>query len=419
MEINIIKLKKYASKCSVLYVEDDKSIRTETGDFLGRFFPDVILAEDGLIGLKKYKKRKFDVVITDINMPNMNGIELVEAIKSINYDQTVLVTSSHKDSEYLMKLINLNVNRFVQKPLNNKQFLYVLYKIAEELAYEEERKKLEEEISNLSRNAQIIVDEIDIGIVVIRDNEINMANRAFLDIGGFDSYDRLKLEMPDIGVLFEEATHCINAASNADLIEQLEKVDDDEKKVRITKSTKTIEYQVTSTKLENNKGHILTFNDITAIHNALYKDNHTKLPIRKFVLEKIELLKHGVSELSVILVRVKNFENIAKWYGKVEATTVEIAFSDIVRAFKNNEFPNAFIGYFGENQIVILSDEYDMSETYQKLKDISITREELFSKHDKTDLKFHFSTQAELLKLDTNKELNDLEVDIINAFDLM
>ncbi|WP_415396416.1 response regulator [Sulfurimonas sp. CS5] len=419
MDINIVKLKKYASKCSVLYVEDDEIIRTQTASFLGRFFTDVVLAEDGVIGLAKYKERKFDVVITDINMPNMNGIEMIEAIKEILYTQIILVTSAHNDSEYLMKLINLDVSRFVLKPFNNKQFLYVLYKIAEELTFENERKELQEEVVSLSKNAQIIVDEIKIGIITIKDNEVNMANRAFLDIGGFDSYDTLKLEMPEIGVLFEEASHCVNATSNKDLIEQLEQLGDDEKKVRIIKDTKTYEYQVTSTKLEEENSYILTFSDITAIHNALYNDEHTKLPIRKFVLEKIELLKQGVSELGVIIVRAKNFENIAKWYGKAEATAVEVEFSTIVKAVKNEQLPNAFIGYFAENQIVIISDKYDMSETYKILKGIDISTETLFTKHDRTDLRFHLSTQAEFLKLDTSKELNALEVDLINAFDFM
>ena len=153
IEINIVKLKKYASECSVLYVEDDELIRTQTASFLGRFFSDIVLAEDGEIGLKKYKSRKFDVVITDINMPNMNGIEMITAIKDIEYEQKIIVTSAYNDSQYLMSLINLNVNRFVLKPFNNKQFLYVLYKIAEELTFNKENAKLQEEITSLSKRA--------------------------------------------------------------------------------------------------------------------------------------------------------------------------------------------------------------------------------------------------------------------------
>ena len=67
MDINIVKLKEYAKDCSVLYVEDDELIRTQTASFLGRFFPNIDLAEDGLEGLKKYKKGSYDIVISDIN----------------------------------------------------------------------------------------------------------------------------------------------------------------------------------------------------------------------------------------------------------------------------------------------------------------------------------------------------------------
>jgi len=126
MDINIFKLKKYATVCSVLYVEDYEIIRTQIADFLGRFFSDVVLANDGKEGLAKYKERAFDVVITDINMPNINGIEMIKAIKEINEKQIVIVTSANYESDYLLSLINLEITHFIQKTFNNKEFLYTL-----------------------------------------------------------------------------------------------------------------------------------------------------------------------------------------------------------------------------------------------------------------------------------------------------
>jgi len=419
MEINIVKLKKYASNCSVLYVEDDEVIRTQTASFLGRFFSDIVLAEDGALGLLEYKNRNFDVVITDINMPNINGIEMIEAIKEINYNQKILVTSAYNDSENLISLINLDVTSFILKPFNNKQFLYTLYEIAKSISSEEEKKRLQNEVILLSKRAQIIVDQTKIGIVILKNNEIDMANRAFLEIGGFNSFDTLKLEMPEIGVLFEKASHCINATTNSNLIEQLEFSDDDEKKVRITRKSKTHEYKVSLTKLEKNDGYILTFSDITAIHDALFQDEHTKLPIRKFLLEKIELLKQKVSELDVITISLKNFKNIAKWYGKTEATSVEIEFATIIKTIVENQMPNSFIGYFGVNQIVIVPNTSETTNLIKALKEISLTNLKLVKKHEKTDIDFHLTTLVKFLKLDANKELYDIEVDLINEFDLM
>ncbi len=416
MDINIVKLKKYASECSVLYVEDDELIRTQTANFLGRFFPNVILAEDGQIGLSKYKKQKFDVVITDINMPHLNGIEMIEAIKEINYEQIILVTSAHNDSEYLMKLINLHVMRFILKPFDNKQFLYVLYKIVEELSNQKETKRQQYKIRQLSKNAQIIVDEIKVGIVIIKDNKIDMVNRAFLDIGEFDSLETLKLEMPEIGVLFVQSDHCVNATTNSEFIKKLQSLSDDEKKVRIIREKKTYEYQITSTKLEDEDSYILTFSDVTAIHNALYRDSYTKLPVRKFVLEKIEILKQYTNELNIILLSVKNFDNITKWYGKAEAISVEVEFATTVIGVIKKYAPATFIGHFSKNQIIVISDPNDLESLHKALHDIRL-QTRISTQNEKAN--FQLSIMARILQLDASKKLNELEVDLVSAYELL
>jgi len=422
MDINIIKLKKYAAECSVLYAEDDELIRTQTASFLGRFFPDVVLAEDGRLGLDKYKERAFNVVITDINMPSMNGIEMIKAIKEINYEQIILVTSAYNDSEYLMSLINLNVMHFVLKPFNNKQFLYVIYKIAEELSFEREKQQFESEIASLSKKAQKIVDQVQLGIIVIKDNTIDMANKAFLDIGGFDSFDTLVLEMPEIGVLFEEASHCISASTNSELIEELKVVNilkEEDSKVRIIKNSKTIEYRVTLTKLEDEESYILTFTDITAVHNALFNEEHTQLPVKRFTLEKIELLKQKMSKLNMILMSIKHFENVEKWYGKKGAIELEVAFSNSIKNIKDSDMPDAFVGYFGKNQLIIIPADDNFETLYEKLKSINVSALNIVKRHAGSGMEIKLSTNIKLEHLNTSKDMNAIEVDIINAFDLM
>lgn len=419
MDINIVKLKKYASECSVLYVEDDELIRSQTASFLGRFFPDVVLAEDGQIGLSKYKTRTFDVVISDINMPNMNGIEMITAIKEIHYEQKIIVTSAHNDSQYLMSLINLNVAHFVLKPFNNKQFLYVLYKIAEELSFDKEKIKLQEEIVSLSKRAQVIVDQVHVGIVVIKDNEVVMANKAFLEIGEFDSYDTLKLEMPDIGVLFEEASHCITSSTNADLIKELKSVKKEDSKVRIINNAQTIEYQVILTKIEGEESYILTFTDITAIHNAMFKDEHTGLPMRKFILEKIEILKQKTSKIDVILMSMNHFDNLEKWYGKKSAIDVEVGFANKIKEICTSLSSDTFVGHFSKNQFIVIPTSSNIEKFYDALKRINVSSLRLIEKRQDLDIEFDLLTNIKLDKLDSDKELHQIEVDLINAYDLM
>ena len=418
MEINLIKLKKYGSNISVLYVEDDELIREQTKLFLERFFPSIQVAIDGAEGLDKFKASKFDLVITDINMPNMNGIEMIKAIREIVPHQIVLVTSAYNDSEYLMQLINLEVMRFISKPFENKPFLIVLYKIVQELMAEKEKKKLKGQVSTLSRRAQIIVDEVNIGIVIIKNNEIEMANKAFLTIGDFDSIETLKLEMPEIGILFEDAAHCINAQTNFEFITQLQNVKEDEKKVRIINNSKTYEYKVSSKKIqEEENSYILTFTDITAIHNALFKDEHTNLPIKRFILEKLEVYQKSTSKFKILLLSIKNFNNIIKWYGKKEANEAEIDFANKLQIIKKEHLPNVFIGHFAQNQFVVIQYFDDSDNFYNEVKKILVTSLHVKPNHQASSIDFNLSCKSIQKVIDSNATLESIEVDIVNSFE--
>jgi two-component system, cell cycle response regulator len=421
IDINVVKLKQYASVCSVLYVEDDELIREQTKDFLSRFFPDVDIAEDGQIGLDKYAQKEYDIIITDINMPNVNGIEMIETIKQKNYEQHIVVTSAYNDSEHLMKLVNLNIDKFVEKPFNNKQFLYVIYRISHEIYNKKMKNHLEGQVDNLYKNAQIVIDEIPIGLITLRNNQISMANKAFLEIGGFDSVDTLKLEMPDIGILFEDAKGCINAQSNEELIDQLLKFHEDEKKVRILKNSKTYEYKVTITKLHDANSYLLTFTDITAIHNALFNDLHTKLPNKKFVLEHLDVLRKNHSKIYAILLKVKNFKNIEKWYGKSDAIKVEMEFAKVVKNLTHAVDSSAFIGYFSQNNIIIFPNQNNseiIKKVYGILQNKVISSIELSKKDHSSEVDFSLKIEEKLLQLNTNDSLVKLETHLMDEFDL-
>lgn len=418
MEINVVKLKEYGQSCSVLYVEDDEIIREQTKDFLSRFFTDITTAVDGKEGLEKYLERDFDIVISDINMPNMNGIEMIRAIKERQDKQIVLVTSAHNDSQYLIELINLEVMRFVLKPFNNKQFLIMLYKIVEELHQTTKIKNLQDQMVSLSKKSQMIIDHIDIGIVLLTNNVISMANRAFLNFGGFDSLETLQLELPEIGVLFEEASGCISAESNASLIEQLNTLDPTQHRVKILQDNKSKEYQINATKLEEDESYILSFSDITTIHNALTQDKNTKLPNKHSTFEQIELLKQKNTHIDIILIKLKNFSNINQWYGKDDSVRIEVGFSHNIESIQKLKMPNAFLGHIAENKFILLPYDEPAESLVETLKELHINVENINEKHIDSDVDFNLPTAVRLMKLDTSASINQLEVEIFNEFEI-
>ncbi|MDQ1339180.1 MAG: response regulator, partial [Campylobacterota bacterium] len=194
---------------------------------------------------------------------------------------------------------------------------------------------------------------------------------------------------------------------------------EEDSKVRIINNMKTTEYQVTLAKIEDEESYILTFTDITAIHDALYMEEHTKLPIKKFILEKIELLKQKVSSLNVILMSVNHFNSVEKWYGKKDAINVEIGFSKSIKSIRDSYMPNAFIGYFEKNQFIIIPADGNFEKFYEKLKAINLSSMNLIKKHEDSDIEIELSVSIMSETFDTKKELSKIEADLSNAFNMM
>ncbi len=123
----------------VLYIEDDKNFQEETCVVLNYFFSTIDLATNGEDGLEKYLNfhkeydRYYDIVITDINMPKMNGIEVSKAIYTYNLKQSIIVISAHDESHYLLELINIGIEQFLQKPIEYDKIMEVLYNVSKNL----------------------------------------------------------------------------------------------------------------------------------------------------------------------------------------------------------------------------------------------------------------------------------------------
>ena len=120
----------------MLFVEDDEHIRKETSELLEDIFQkNITIAVDGQDGFTKYMKyfeennKHFDLIITDICMPKIDGVELTKLIKKENIEQKLIVLSAHNESEYLMELVNVGISQFILKPIEFNSFIDIIYKI--------------------------------------------------------------------------------------------------------------------------------------------------------------------------------------------------------------------------------------------------------------------------------------------------
>ncbi|MFA6196039.1 MAG: HD domain-containing phosphohydrolase [Sulfurimonas sp.] len=131
--IDLKELVNLSKELKILYVEDDRIIRASMTHYLLKLFPNIVVANDGEVGLELYKTQKFDIVITDLSMPLMNGLEMISKIKELNTNQAILITTAHTESDYMLKSIKLGVDGYIIKPFEYEQLNHELFKIVEKL----------------------------------------------------------------------------------------------------------------------------------------------------------------------------------------------------------------------------------------------------------------------------------------------
>ncbi len=146
---SVKELKALCSKLTVLYVEDDVNLRQIVLDYLRKLFLSVTDAEDGECGLAEFKKSPFDLVITDIQMPHMNGIEMIEAIKKESPEQEIIIITAFSESSYFMDAIRLDVSGYIIKPIDFDKINSALFRVADKIIAIKENKLYKEELENL------------------------------------------------------------------------------------------------------------------------------------------------------------------------------------------------------------------------------------------------------------------------------
>jgi len=181
----------------VLYVEDDENLRLETTKIIERIFAKVDVASDGVEGFNAFATTHFDLVITDIEMPQMDGIEMSRNIRSINKDTPIVVVSAYSNTDYFMDAIAIGIDYYILKPIKMPRLIDTLFaavkrvtdkRIADQFRQKEISKKIEKasqnmlaEITNVSPNPTI----------VYTNGSITFMNRAFQEL--FEEDDLKKL----------------------------------------------------------------------------------------------------------------------------------------------------------------------------------------------------------------------------------
>lgn len=194
-------LRLMAKDLRVLYVEDESMTRMIMTRHLQDFFSQVTTATNGREGLSLYKEGEFHIVLSDILMPVIDGLEMVKQIKEQNREQQIILISAHDDAENLLKAIELEINCYLIKPVYRERLIKALYQIVMSIHQNKKIQEAEKALQESEKRYRTLVDNLPIGVYrkeAGEEGSFVMVNPALARMLGYENGEDL------IGRTFKE-----------------------------------------------------------------------------------------------------------------------------------------------------------------------------------------------------------------------
>ena len=180
----------------ILFVEDEKAIRTNYVKYLQRYFKNVYEAEDGERAYEIYKAKKPHIMIIDINLPKLNGIDLLKKIREQDHSTKVLMLTSHTDTGYLLDAASLQLTKYLVKPISREDLRNALNLVEEELSKftitEKKRLTLKDNFSWDYDSNELYDDNY---LVLLTNKERKILTILFSDINRTFTYDDIIIDV--------------------------------------------------------------------------------------------------------------------------------------------------------------------------------------------------------------------------------
>jgi len=375
----------YTKEVSILYVEDEDDVREGYSRALNRISKKLYTAENGSIGLELYKTHNPDIVISDIRMPIMNGLDMVKQIKEINPDANIIFTTAHSESSYLLEAIELHVDGYLLKPVQKKSMITLIEKIARTLTLEKE---------NIEQKAMLqhIIDSENSLSIITNLNTVSFASKSFLKLFGLGTISELNIKFDSILDIVSESNTLISKENIMKSMKEgnsfynyIQSLDETKRVATIRCSDGTLKSFYINISEINDNNLLINLTDITKMEKKLeetekkaYLDTLTKVYNRNKFQEVFEYQlkqykRYGCS-FSVAILDIDHFKNFNDKYGHLIGDEVLIMLAKIMKA--NMRDSDVFARWGGE-EFVILLNNTNLENAIKKVEDFRIDIENL------------------------------------------
>lgn len=182
---------------SLLYVEDNVGLNTQATTLFKKFFDTVVSATDGSEGLALFEKYHPQIVITDINMPKIDGLKMSEMIRSIDPDVIIIITTAHDERDFLHQSIKIGVFDYLIKPLKIDNLIEIFTRCSDVLTEGSHRKIF-------NANLHAVFNYQNNLVLLLHERRVVIANQPTLDFFGVSTIEALRKRFQSFGEILLE-----------------------------------------------------------------------------------------------------------------------------------------------------------------------------------------------------------------------
>jgi len=175
---------------NLLYVEDEAFIRRIAVSYLRPYFAEIYQASDGVEAMEIYNREKPDMIITDIEMPNMDGLTLCKEIRKNDKKTPIIITTAYTSTEYLLEAVSLNLIKYLVKPMEEEPLFEAINLCIEQIETQNPTVvHISKEYKYDSFNQTLIRDD---KIVTLTDSQHKLLSILIKNRGRIVSYEEIE-----------------------------------------------------------------------------------------------------------------------------------------------------------------------------------------------------------------------------------
>jgi PAS domain S-box-containing protein len=337
----------FSKTLNLLYVVKDKNNINNNINFFQNYFNKVAYVDKGIDALNSFQEDMYSIVITDIDLADINGFELIKKLREFNKRLITIIYSENEDRESFFKTIELKIDGYLMPPFEENKFFEILFKVIEVCKEKSESKKLKHQYHELLNKNSIISKTNKDGVITsVNDNFCKISEYSKEELIGKTHAIVRHPETPD--AFYKDLWNTIK-----------------NKKIEWSGVIKNLSKTGKTYYIKTTIKPILDSNDEIVEYLSIRSNISTIMSDKKHLIDKIE----AKNLFLLILIQIEDFDILDKFYNLLTVDKLEKTFAFNMLSYLPNSYVFDNIYNIGNGRFALLADFFDYSSTDTNIKE--------------------------------------------------